>query len=58
MKKFKVQVGFVKLANKALINSNKLKNVFYNTGQTFLVHPNDFSDVVEILDRKMIKVQA
>jgi hypothetical protein len=58
MKKFKVQVGLVKSANKALVNSNKLKNVFYNTGQTFLVHPSDFSDVVEILDRNMIKVQA
>jgi hypothetical protein len=56
MKKFKVQVGFAKNANRVLINSNKLKNVFYNTGQTFLVHPSDFSDVVEILERNMIKV--
>ena len=58
MKKFKVAVGFVKSANKALINSNKLSNVFYNVGQTFLVHPNDYSDAVEILDRNMIKIKA
>ena len=38
------------------MNSNKLKHVFYNTGNTFIVNSDDLSDCVEILDRKMIKV--
>ncbi len=58
MIKFKISEGFVKSANKALINANKLSHVFYNTGQTFLVHPDDFSDVKIILKRNMIKIQA
>ena len=56
MRKFKVEIGLRKQANKALMNSNKLKHVFYNTGNTFIVNSDDLSDCVEILDRKMIKV--
>ena len=58
MKKFKVAIVDRKKANVLLINANKLSNVFYNVGQTFLVHPNDYSDAVEILDRNMIKIKA
>jgi hypothetical protein len=58
MKKFKVSIVDRKKANVLLINANKLSNVFYNVGQTFLVHPNDYSDAVEILDRNMIKIKA
>jgi hypothetical protein len=58
MRKFTVSVGQVKHANRAIINSNKLKHVFYNIGNKFLCNPEDYSDIVEILDRKMIKVKA
>jgi hypothetical protein len=58
MIKFKVAIVDRKKANVLLMNSNKLKNCMYNLGQTFLVHPNDYSDAVEILDRNMIKVKA
>ena len=56
MKKFTVELGLRKQANQALVNSNKLKNVFYNTGNTFIVNSNDLSDCKEILERKMIKI--
>lgn len=58
MKKFKVSVVDRRKANILLMNSNKLKNVIYNLGNTFLVNINDFSDVLKILDRNMIKIQA
>ena len=58
MRKFTISVGQIKHANIALINSNKLKHVFYNVGNKFLCNPEDYSDIVEILDRKMIKVHA
>lgn len=58
MKKFTVATGFAKQANFALINSNKLQNVFYNIGNKFVCNENDFSTICEILDRKMIKVKA
>ncbi len=58
MRKFTVSVGQAKHANRAIINSNKLKHVFYNIGNKFLCNPEDYSDIVEILDRKMIKVKA
>jgi hypothetical protein len=58
MIKFKVAIVDRKKANVLLMNSNKLKNCMYNLGQTFLVHPNDYSDAVEILDRNMIKIKA
>jgi hypothetical protein len=56
MRKFKVEIGLRKHANKALMNSNKLKHVFYNTGNTFIVNSDDLGDCIEILDRKMIKI--
>jgi len=56
MIKFKVEIGLRKQANKALMNSNKLKHVFYNTGNTFIVNSDDLGDCIEILDRKMIKI--
>ena len=58
MRKFTVSVGQVKHSNRAIINSNKLKHVFYNIGNKFLCNPEDYSEIVEILDRKMIKVKA
>ena len=58
MRKFTVSVGQVKHVNRAIINSNKLKHVFYNIGNKFLCNPEDYSDIIEILDRKMIKVKA
>jgi len=56
MRKFTVELGLRKQANQALVNSNKLKNVFYNTGNIFIVNPKDLSDCKEILKRKMIKI--
>jgi hypothetical protein len=56
MKKFTVELGLRKQANQALVNSNKLSNVFYNTGNTFIVNSNDLSECKEILERKMIKI--
>jgi hypothetical protein len=58
MKKFTVEIGLRKQANQALVNSNKLKNVFYNTGNTFIVNSEDLGDCIDILDRKMIKVNV
>ena len=58
MKKFTVSTGQAKLANQAIINSNKLKNVFYNIGNKFLCNPEDYSTIVELLERKMIKTKA
>ena len=58
MKVFTVQVGSIRKANEAIINSNKLKNVFYNIGNKFLCNPDDYSTIVELLERKMIKTKA
>ena len=56
MKKFTVSPNFRKQAHQFLINSNKLKNVFYNTGNTFIVNDKDLAGCKEILDRNMIKL--
>jgi hypothetical protein len=56
MKKFTVSTGLIKTANKLLVNSNKLSNVFYNTGNVFLVNPSDYSECKKILERNYIKV--
>ena len=56
MKKFTVSLGLRKQANQLLINSNKLSNVFYNTGNIFLVNENDLSECKKILERNYIKV--
>jgi hypothetical protein len=56
MKKFTVQTGLVKKANQALVNSNKLKHVFYNIGNKFICNSEDYSDVKEILKRNFIKI--
>ncbi len=56
MKKFTVSPGLRKQANQLLINSNKLSNVFYNTGNIFLVNPTDYSECKKILERNYIKV--
>jgi hypothetical protein len=56
MKKFTVSTGLIKTANKLLVNSNKLSNVFYNTGNIFLVNPTDYSECKKILERNYIKV--
>jgi len=58
MRKFTISVGQVKHANRAIVNSNKLKHVFYNIGNKFLCNSEDYSDIVDILDRNMIKVKA
>ena len=56
MKKFTVSTGLIKTSNKLLVNSNKLSNVFYNTGNIFLVNPSDYSECKKILERNYIKV--
>lgn len=56
MKKFTVSTGLRKKANQLLINSNKLSNVFYNTGKVFLVNASDYSECKKILERNYIKV--
>jgi hypothetical protein len=56
MKKFTVSQGLRKQANKLLINSNKLSHVFYNTGKTFLVNEEDYSECKKILERNFIKI--
>tara|TARA_R110000796_G_scaffold119113_1_gene233313 strand:+ start:53 stop:232 length:180 start_codon:yes stop_codon:yes gene_type:complete len=55
MKKFTVPVGSVKKANEAIINSNKLKSVFYNIGNKFLCNPKDYNTICDLLERIMIK---
>ena len=58
MLKFKVSTGVVKKANSLLINSNKLNNVFYNVGKTFIIQKEDLSEVKKILSRNFIKVSV
>ena len=55
MTKFTVSSGLVRKANEAIVNSNKLKNVFYNIGNKFLCSPEDYGTICELLERKMIK---
>ena len=57
MKVFSVSVGVIKKANQVLINSNKLKSVFYNVGKKFiLTNSNDLATAQELLDREFIKI--
>jgi hypothetical protein len=56
MKKFTVSPSLRKQANQLLVNSNKLSNVFYNTGNIFLVNTSDYSECKKILERNYIKV--
>ena len=56
MKKFTVSPSLRKQANQLLANSNKLSNVFYNTGNIFLVNASDYSECKKILERNYIKV--
>jgi len=56
MKKFTVSPSLRKKANQLLVNSNKLSNVFYNTGNIFLVNSSDYSECKKILDRSLIKI--
>ncbi len=58
MRKFTVQLGLVKQANNSIVNSNKLKHVFYNIGNKFICNEDDFGTIIDILDRKMIKIKA
>jgi len=58
MKKFTVQAGLVKQANRLLVNSNKLENVFYNIGNKFLCNDNDLSEIKTILKRNFIKIEV
>ena len=58
MRKFTVSVGQVKQANISIVNSNKLKHVFYNVGNKFICNEDDFGTIIDILDRKMIKIKA
>ena len=54
---FSVSTGLVKQANTLLINSNKLKSVFYNVGKKFiLTNSNDLATAQELLDREFIKI--
>jgi hypothetical protein len=55
MKKFTVSQGLRKQANKLLINSNKLSHVFYNTGKTFLVNEEDYSECKKYLKEILLK---
>ena len=56
MKKFKVYPSLRIQANKLLVNSNKLKHVFYNTGNIFLINPEDLSTCKNILGNNCIKI--
>jgi hypothetical protein len=56
MKKFTVSPSLRKQANQLLINSNRLSNVFYNTGNVFLINSKDYSECKKILERNYIKV--
>lgn len=56
MKKFTVSPSLRKQANQLLANSNQLSNVFYNTGNIFLVNASDYSECKKILERNYIKV--
>jgi len=58
MVKFTVSTGVVKKANQLIINSNKLENVFYNVGKTFIMSVNDFVIAEELLDRNWINIKT
>ena len=53
---FKVSTGLAKSANRLLIDSNKLENVFYNIGNKFCINSSDFEEVDKILNRNFIKL--
>jgi len=55
---FTVSTGVVKNANRLLINSNKLNNVFYNVGKTFTVNSKDMSEIKKILTRNFINLRV
>tara|TARA_R110000803_G_scaffold78915_1_gene144258 strand:+ start:1428 stop:1622 length:195 start_codon:yes stop_codon:yes gene_type:complete len=55
---FTVSTGVVKNANRLLINSNKLNNVFYNVGKTFTINDKDMSEVKKILTRNFINLRV
>jgi len=57
MVNFKVSKGLVKKTNQLLINSNKLKSVFYNIGNKFvLTNKKDIVEVDKILTRNYIRI--
>lgn len=58
MIKFEVYPSVRLQAHKLLINSNRLKNVFYCTGNTFIINPVDLPRCKEILTRRMIKLKV
>ena len=58
MIKFEVYPSVRLQAHQLLINSNRLKHVFYNTGNTFLIDPADLSRCKEILTKRMIKLKV
>ena len=54
---FTVSTGVVRNANRLLINSNKLNNVFYNVGKTFTVNQKDMGEIRKILKRNFINLK-
>ena len=59
MVNFKVSTGLVKKTNQLLINSNKLKSVFYNIGNKFvLTNSEDIVEAQKILSRNYIRVSV
>lgn len=58
MIKFEVYPSVRLQAHQLLINSNRLKNVFYCTGNTFLINPADLPRCKEILTKRMIKLKV
>jgi hypothetical protein len=58
MKKFTVYPSVRLQAHKLLINSNKLKHVFYNTGKTFIINSEDLDTCYTILENKFIKLKV
>ena len=57
MKKFIVYPSVRLQAHKLLINSNKLKHVFYTAGNVFLINPEDLETCSKILENKFIKLK-
>ena len=58
MKKFTVYPSVRLQAHKLLVNSNKLKHVFYTAGNVFLINPEDLEACSKILDNKLIKLKV
>jgi len=58
MKKFTVYPSVRLQAHKLLVNSNKLKHVFYTEGNVFIINTEDLEICYKILESKFINLKV